>query len=105
MNSNAKYLQRIARIQNIVSVFRLRRSKPVSLVAGDEDPELLFIKEVKRRGMNTSSLLEGSSQEEDIGISKTNLVSTEIEDSLSNQRERSMALNSEGIEVNSSSRF
>ncbi|RVW56343.1 hypothetical protein CK203_012647 [Vitis vinifera] len=64
---------------------------------GEEAPESLFVKEMKRRGMKTSSLPSGS-EEEDSGISKTNLVSTEIENSLSNQRERSMALNSEGIE-------
>lgn len=69
-------------------------------IAGKEAPESLFVKEMKRRGMKTSSLPSGS-EEEDSGISKTNLVSTEIENSLSNQRERSMALNSEGIEVNS----
>ena len=69
-------------------------------IAGKEAPESLFVKEVNRRGMKTSSLPSGG-EEEDSGISKTNLVSTEIENSLSNQRERSMALNSEGIEVNS----
>ena len=38
-------------------------------------------------------------EEEDRGSSNRNAVSTEIEKSLSNQRERSMALNSEGLEV------
>lgn len=49
--------------------------------------------------MNTASQLEGGDQAEDNGSSKTSVVSTEIEDNLLNQRERSMALNSEGIEV------
>ncbi len=38
-------------------------------------------------------------KEGDRGFSNRNAVSTEIEKSLSNQRERSMALNSEGLEV------
>lgn len=38
-------------------------------------------------------------EEEDREFSNRNAVSTEIEKSLSNQRERSMALNSEGLEV------
>lgn len=38
-------------------------------------------------------------EEEDRGSSNRNAVSTELEKSLSNQRERSMALNSEGLEV------
>jgi len=38
-------------------------------------------------------------EEEDRGFSNRNAVSTELEKSLSNQRERSMALNSEGLEV------
>lgn len=37
-------------------------------------------------------------EEEDRGFSNRNAVSTELEKSLSNQRERSMALNSEGLE-------
>lgn len=78
---------------------------------GEEPPESLFMKELKRRGMTPTSLLEDSSRtdsglddktklkEEDIGFSRRNTVSTEIDKSLADQRERSMALNSEGLEV------
>ncbi|KAF8406159.1 hypothetical protein HHK36_008239 [Tetracentron sinense] len=77
---------------------------------GEEPPESLFMKELRRRGMTPTSLLEDSNismsgldeeiklKEDEIGFSKRNLVSTDLEKSLSNQRERSMALNSEGIE-------
>ncbi|KAK9183855.1 hypothetical protein WN943_024200 [Citrus x changshan-huyou] len=77
---------------------------------GEEPPESLFMKELKRRGMTPTSLLEDSSRtdsglddktklkEEDIGFSRRNTVSTEIDKSLADQRERSMALNSEGLE-------
>ncbi|KAM1106531.1 hypothetical protein ACFX13_003463 [Malus domestica] len=75
---------------------------------GEEPPESLFMKELRRRGMNPTSLLEererteyGMNDEmrnEDRGFSARNAVSTEIEKSLANQRERSMQLNSEGLE-------
>ncbi|KAM3742648.1 hypothetical protein ACB098_07G083800 [Castanea mollissima] len=77
---------------------------------GEEPPESLFMKELRRRGMTPTSLLEEkqrnnygleneiSLEEEDRGNSNRNAVSTELEKSLSNQRERSMALNSEGLE-------
>ncbi|KAL7002923.1 hypothetical protein U1Q18_004081 [Sarracenia purpurea var. burkii] len=76
---------------------------------GEERPESLFMKELKRRGMTPTSLLEESNRniygdegikfkEEEGGYSKRNAVSTDYEKSLSNQRERSMALNSEGLE-------
>ncbi|XP_057424525.1 uncharacterized protein LOC130718083 [Lotus japonicus] len=77
---------------------------------GDEAPESLFMKELKRRGMNPTSLLEDYKQssnvldeevyvnEEDRGSPKRSAVSTNIERGLENQRERSMALNSEGLE-------
>ncbi|KAJ9159356.1 hypothetical protein P3X46_024865 [Hevea brasiliensis] len=77
---------------------------------GEEPPESLFMKELKRRGMTPTSLLEDTNRgsygvedeiklgEEDRGFSKRNAVSTEFGQSLSNQRERSMALNSEGLE-------
>lgn len=80
-------------------------------VSGEEPPESLFMKELRRRGMNPTSLLEererteyGMNDEmrnEDRGFSARNAVSTEIEKSLANQRERSMQLNSEGLEVES----
>lgn len=75
------------------------------------------MKELKRRGMTPTSLLEDSNRgsygvEDEIkleevgrGFSKRNVVSTEFDQSLSNQRERSMALNSEGLEVNLSVTF
>ncbi|XP_022762383.1 uncharacterized protein LOC111308326 isoform X2 [Durio zibethinus] len=77
---------------------------------GKEPPESLFMKELKRRGMTPTSLLEDAKQtnfgldeemkvgEEAGSFSKRNAVSTEYEKSLSNQRERSMELNSEGLE-------
>lgn len=75
---------------------------------GDEPTESLFMKELKRRGMTPTSLLEENQstlkdkniiyKEEDGGFSNRNVVSTDLEKSLSNQRERSMALNSEGLE-------
>lgn len=67
--------------------------------------------------MTPTSLLEDSNRgsygvEDEIkleevgrGFSKRNVVSTEFDQSLSNQRERSMALNSEGLEVNLSVTF
>ncbi|KAK3002094.1 hypothetical protein RJ639_022549 [Escallonia herrerae] len=77
--------------------------------SGEEPPESLFMKELKRRGMTPTSLLEESNRstygdeemrfrEEDGGFLNRNAVSTDVEKSLSNQRERSMALNSEGLE-------
>ncbi|KAM7470539.1 hypothetical protein LguiA_008722 [Lonicera macranthoides] len=76
---------------------------------GEEPPESLFTKELKRRGINSSSLLEETNssisgdeeiryKEEDGGFTNRNAVSTDVEKGLSNQRERSMALNSEGLE-------
>ncbi|XVE49364.1 hypothetical protein DITRI_Ditri01bG0077600 [Diplodiscus trichospermus] len=77
---------------------------------GEEPPESLFMKELNRRGMTPASLLEdakktnnGLDEEMKVGeeagsFSKKNAVSTELEKSLSNQRERSMELNSEGLE-------
>ncbi|KAG5526259.1 hypothetical protein RHGRI_032517 [Rhododendron griersonianum] len=76
---------------------------------GEEPPESLFMKELRKRGMTPTSLLEETDRsvkdeeiklkEEGGGYSKRNAVSTDYEKSLSNQRERSMALNSEGLEV------
>ncbi|XP_021892390.1 uncharacterized protein LOC110810495 [Carica papaya] len=77
---------------------------------GEEPPESLFMKELKRRGMTPTSLLEDAKRntyevdggtkvgEETSSFPKRNAVSTEFDPSLSNQRERSMALNSEGLE-------
>ncbi|XP_061354509.1 uncharacterized protein LOC133299100 [Gastrolobium bilobum] len=77
---------------------------------GEEPPESLFLKELKRRGMTPTSLLEdykksnyGLDEEiylndEDRRFPNRNSVSTNVERSLDNQRERSVALNSEGLE-------
>ncbi|XP_024162919.1 uncharacterized protein LOC112170005 [Rosa chinensis] len=75
---------------------------------GEEPPESLFMKELRRRGMSPTSLLEEAERTErgindergkgDRGFSNRNAVSTEVEKSLANQRERSMQLNSEGLE-------
>ncbi|KAE9447054.1 hypothetical protein C3L33_21041, partial [Rhododendron williamsianum] len=77
--------------------------------SGEEPPESLFMKELRKRGMTPTSLLEETNRsvkdeeiklkEEEGGYSKRNAVSTDYEKSLSNQRERSMALNSEGLEM------
>ncbi|URD97611.1 hypothetical protein MUK42_32061 [Musa troglodytarum] len=83
---------------------------------GEDLPESLFMKELKRRGMNPTSLLEdsdggtiGSSESrEEIsnsadrrrGQTKWNDVAwAAFDKATSNQRERSMSLNSEGLEV------
>ncbi|CAL9198490.1 unnamed protein product [Musa hybrid cultivar] len=83
---------------------------------GEERPESLFMKELKRRGINPTSLLEegdgggsiGSMESEEesrggrderIGRTKRNgVASAEPDTAVSNQRERSMSLNSEGLE-------
>ncbi|EYU37543.1 hypothetical protein ABFS82_02G047300 [Erythranthe guttata] len=78
---------------------------------GEEPPESLFMKELRRRGMTPTSLLEeknrSSNEEEEIkfreedggwSYSRRNGVTTGAEADLSNQREKSMALNSEGLE-------
>lgn len=68
------------------------------------------MKELKKRGLTPTSLLEDSNSN-DFGLggemtgegrdfSSRSAVSTEVNKSLSNQRERSMQLNSEGLEVN-----
>ncbi|KAI3805000.1 hypothetical protein L1987_26970 [Smallanthus sonchifolius] len=78
-------------------------------IKGEEPTESLFMKELKRRGMTPTSLLEESwsslkdenvtyKEEDGGGFLNRNVVSTDLEESLSNQRERSMALNSEGLE-------
>ncbi|CAI9786264.1 unnamed protein product [Fraxinus pennsylvanica] len=76
---------------------------------GEEPPESLFMKELKRRGMTPTSLLEEENRsiesddqmkfkEEDRSFSLRNAVRTDSEINLLNQREQSMALNSEGLE-------
>ncbi|KAI0493319.1 hypothetical protein KFK09_027596 [Dendrobium nobile] len=82
---------------------------------GEEPPESLFMKELKRRGVTPSSLLEDTERafyrqgQEDVaaeeenggrrGWSKRNgVASAEYKKRASGQRELSMSLNSEGIE-------
>lgn len=77
---------------------------------GEEAPESLFMKELKKRGMTPTSLLEDAKRgklgldeemkvgEEGGGFSKRNSVSTDFGKNLTNQREQSMQLNSEGLE-------
>lgn len=92
------------------------------VVAGKEPPESLFMKELKRRGMTPTSLLEDSAtgrspfpglmEEMDLveeepqrgdggrgSVKRKGVLSADYEKGLLNQRERSMALNSEGLEV------
>ncbi|XP_022942491.1 uncharacterized protein LOC111447509 isoform X3 [Cucurbita moschata] len=75
---------------------------------GEEPPESLFMKELKKRGIAPTSLLEDTNSTEfelgveatggSLDLSGTSAVSTEVSKSLSNQMERSMQLNSEGLE-------
>ncbi|GMI94576.1 hypothetical protein like AT1G50020 [Hibiscus trionum] len=70
---------------------------------GEVPTESLSMKELKRRGMTPNSLLEDTKkprldEEMEVG-EEMGSVSTEFDKSLSNQRERSMELNSEGLEV------
>ncbi|XP_042006622.1 uncharacterized protein LOC121755384 [Salvia splendens] len=78
---------------------------------GEEPPESLFMKELRRRGMTPTSLLEeknkGVVREEEMkfreedggwGYSRRNGTTTGAETNLTGQRETSMALNSEGLE-------
>ncbi|XP_042010248.1 uncharacterized protein LOC121758887 [Salvia splendens] len=77
---------------------------------GEEPPESLFMKELRRRGMTPTSLLEeknkGVVREEEMkfreedggwGYSRRNGTTTGGETNLTGQRETSMALNSEGL--------
>ncbi|KAL2945271.1 Methionine aminopeptidase, partial [Bienertia sinuspersici] len=76
--------------------------------SNDEPPESLFMKELRKRGISPTSVLEErnrSTIEEEIMedggesfSSKKNAVATDSDKSLTNQREESMALNSEGLE-------
>ncbi|XP_078442522.1 tubulin alpha-6 chain [Wolffia australiana] len=94
------------RYPNSIPIFRCSRQDNDFTADGKkEPPESLFMKELKRRGMTPTSLLEDSAagrspyQEEKDLVKKKGIVSSaELENSLSNQRERSMALNSEGLE-------
>ncbi|KNA09346.1 hypothetical protein SOVF_154440 [Spinacia oleracea] len=82
--------------------------RPSNNSSSNEPPESLFMKELRRRGITPTSLLEESNRstiEEEItedGVdrlySKRNAVATGSDKSLTNQREQSMALNSEGLE-------
>ncbi|XP_019426867.1 PREDICTED: uncharacterized protein LOC109341919 [Lupinus angustifolius] len=77
---------------------------------GEEPPESLFMKELRRRGMSPT-LLEDYKQDnlgldEEVYVNEENRsfpdrksVATDVKRSLYNQREQSIALNSEGLEV------
>ncbi|KAF3542994.1 hypothetical protein DY000_02010296 [Brassica cretica] len=76
---------------------------------GEEPPESLFMKELKRRGMTPTSLLQDYEVDVDEiktggkdtrNSSRTTATTTTpaFDQSLLNQRERSLALNSEGLE-------
>ncbi|GAB2292093.1 hypothetical protein Dimus_026346 [Dionaea muscipula] len=85
---------------------KLRDGDPKS--NDEEPPESLFMKELKRRGISPESLSEESNKktlnqgikekEGDTVFATRNAVSTDSDKSLTNQREVSMALNSEGLE-------
>ncbi|KAL3814334.1 hypothetical protein ACJIZ3_015602 [Penstemon smallii] len=116
-NSRAS-VNRNIRLQNSGIVFGYKRLRVSCQVKdsdnqnnGDEPPESLFMKELRRRGMTPTSLLEeknrSTDRDEDIKLreedggwsySRRNGVTTDAEINLSNQREKSMALNSEGLE-------
>ncbi|OIV91154.1 hypothetical protein TanjilG_30376 [Lupinus angustifolius] len=79
-------------------------------MAREEPPESLFMKELRRRGMSPT-LLEDYKQDnlgldEEVYVNEENRsfpdrksVATDVKRSLYNQREQSIALNSEGLEV------
>ncbi|KAH9605870.1 hypothetical protein KSS87_023468 [Heliosperma pusillum] len=72
-----------------------------------EPPESLFMKELRKRGISSTSLLDEISrdtieeemvEERDRPFLTRNSVANGFDKSLTNQREQSMALNSEGLE-------
>jgi hypothetical protein len=76
----------------------------LKLLKGEEPPESLFMKELKRRGMTPGSLLEKDIVEaEEETDSKVGPVGPnsglEFEKGILDQRKISLALNSEGLEV------
>ncbi|XP_042489507.1 uncharacterized protein LOC122069533 isoform X1 [Macadamia integrifolia] len=112
-DSELSFTQRkILKLHNRRIAYRVccRRQEGENDSSSDEPPETLFMKELRRRGMTPTSLLEDSKRstygldeeiklkEDGRSFSKRNAVLPDIEKSLSNQRERSMALNSEGLE-------
>ncbi|PIN19770.1 hypothetical protein CDL12_07560 [Handroanthus impetiginosus] len=114
-NSKAS-VKRSFRLPNSGIVLPCRRFRVSSKVEdgdnqrnGEEPPESLFMKELRRRGMNSTSSREEKNRigddeiklrEEDGGwrYSRRNRVTIDDERNLSKQRETSMALNSEGLE-------
>ncbi|XP_052118920.1 uncharacterized protein LOC110272951 [Arachis duranensis] len=74
--------------------------------SGEEPPESLFMKKLKRRGMTPTSLLEDYKQgnsgvdeevvvnEQDRGLSRRNVVSTDVERSLKNPHNRRILFSS-----------
>ncbi|GER42127.1 SPFH/Band 7/PHB domain-containingmembrane-associated protein family [Striga asiatica] len=110
--------KRSARLQNSGMIAGCRRFR-ISCEAddrkkqsnGEEPPESLFMRELRRRGMTPTSLLEeksrGIERDEEIkfregdgdsSYSSRNGVANDAEANISGQREKSMALNSEGLE-------
>ncbi|KAK4340141.1 hypothetical protein RND71_041603 [Anisodus tanguticus] len=123
-HSNSSRLSTMVRRRRIMGV-KFQRKNPIFLDTkyrvtcrlqdsknqsnGEEPPESLFMKELRRRGMTPTSLLEErntnikedevtNSREEDGGFYRRNALSTDSGRNLTNQREQSMALNSEGLE-------
>ncbi|CAN6988809.1 unnamed protein product [Brassica oleracea var. botrytis] len=109
--------KRVFRLADSRSLHRLGRCVRVHSSAlnngdnqskGEEPPESLFMKELKRRGMTPTSLLQDYEVDVDEiktggkdtrNSSRTTATTTPAFDqSLLNQRERSLALNSEGLE-------
>ncbi|KAG5548283.1 hypothetical protein RHGRI_013847 [Rhododendron griersonianum] len=83
----------------------IQRPRPAVKSRGEEPPESLFMKELKKRGMTPISLLEESNRsifwddemkfkEEERGYSKRNAVTTDYEKGLYAESEPSTALNS-----------
>ncbi|XP_051146659.1 uncharacterized protein LOC127262161 [Andrographis paniculata] len=112
--SKASVRRRLVRLQKSGTALDRRRFRvSCERESGDnqsnreEPPESLFSKELRRRGMTGDSSAEDKSRstgtkyrEEDGGwnYSRRNGVTTDGETNISGQREKSMALNSEGLE-------
>ncbi|KAM0951581.1 hypothetical protein DsansV1_C03g0027101 [Dioscorea sansibarensis] len=95
------------RASSLVLRSRLEDSDSESNVEGEERPESLFMKELKRRGMTPTSLLEereaeveeeGGVGERGRGKRRNGVAEADFSKAVLNQREKSMALNSEGLE-------
>nr|XP_043621527.1 uncharacterized protein LOC122593213 isoform X2 [Erigeron canadensis] len=105
--SDTRIMVKLNSANNMFRVACTIRNGDNSNNQNNEPPESLFMKELKRRGMTPTSLLdenwttsneESMYKEDDGNISNRNTVINDLEKSLLNQREQSMALNSEGLE-------